>query len=128
MEEVNDKKNKINCTNLNVGDVVCLKSAAYNVSCKKTTVKSIREPVRTEEVYSPVAFVTPYMVVSEIFVDDKVKKELYSAKNNIPESKQVKSVGTTIRVKCVWFYEGKLLEKVFWHDTLILADANTSEK
>jgi len=113
----NDNENKIDDTKpkigkFNVGDVVRLKSAHNLIE-----LKSIKED--KPSVYNPVNFINPYMVVSEIFEDEKIGKTLFSTEKGTTKPKQIKDVGEhPIRVKCIWFYEGKSHEKVFWQDVL----------
>jgi len=54
-------------------------------------------------------FVPPLMVVSEVFKDEKAAK-----------NKKMKDIGTCIRVKCQWFYQGKCEEQIFWEHVLQL--------
>lgn len=62
----------------------------------------------------------PSMVVSEVFVDEKITKTLTKVKDSsTKEVLRIRDIGTVpIRVKCIWFYDGKPQEKVFWHDVL----------
>jgi len=104
-----ESENKIEDAQFKVGDVVRLKSAKHLITLKSSS----------GVVYNASTFATPYMVVSEIFVDEKVGKTLFSTKENTTKPKQIKDVGEhPIRVKCTWFYEGKSYEKVFWQDVL----------
>lgn len=103
-----ENENKIEDAKFKVGDVVRLKSAKHLVTLKSSKGAS----------YNPSAFTSPYMVVSEIFIDEKLK--LHRTNSITGESEKIKSIGDgpPIKVKCIWFYEGKSDEKVFWQDVL----------
>ena len=103
-----ESENKIEDAQFKVGDVVRLKSAKHLVSLKSNRGNS----------YNPSVFANPYMVVSEIFIDEKLK--LHRTNSRTGESEKIKSIGDgpPIRVKCIWFYEGKPYDKVFWQDVL----------
>jgi len=103
-----ESENKIPNAEFSVGDAVRLKSAS------KQFIKIDKDNKPIDR--TPSDFIIPYMVVSEIFMDEKIR--LHSTNSKTGKCEKIKDVGQPIRVKCIWFYEGKSYEKVFWQDVL----------
>lgn len=65
-------------------------------------------------------FYPPTMVASEVFIDEKAAKSTFIGAGET--SKKVKDIGSCIKVKCQWFYEGRCQEKIFWEHVLELVE------
>jgi len=99
-----------------VGDLVILRSNL--IKEKKNSVKGKKPKIE-------IKYLPPRMVVAEVLRDEKSAKTTFIGAGE--KGRKIKDIGSCIKVKCQWFYEGKCQEKIFWEHVLELIEIPTIE-